>query len=253
MYCRENANSIPATFWLILELARQPHVLSQAREEIVSSENHSLLPDRQSFNLESLCSKPLLQSAYAEILRLYASNIMMRNAVHEDLCFENWRIPKGSLIAVDGRVAHMDKKYWNTGAATDHAEGAHPVSQFWAERFIEYSDDPTSGPLRYKSSNNMTAAVEELVLERKDNNPRFTMEALSGAWIPFGGGSRQCPGQKFAKQQIILGFAVLASTFDIELLDNTPKGHTLPDMRYYGTGTLPPKTKTPFRIRRRRQ
>jgi cytochrome P450 len=247
---RENANSIPATFWLIVETLRQPHVFFQAREEITSSQKHSLLPDKRSFHLESLFSKPLLQSSYAEVLRLYASNIMMRNVVHQALCLENWIIPKGSLIAVDGHVAHMDKKLWNTGGATDEAEGSHPVSQFWAQRFLEHPDDPTSGPLRVKKPKNMAASTDTYP-ERKDQNPQFTMEGLSGAWIPYGGGSRQCPGNKFAKHQIILAFAAIISTFDIELLDDNRKGRTLPDMRYYGTGTLPPKGKTPFRIRRR--
>ena len=125
MCFRENANSIPATFWLILELVRQPHVLSQAREEITASQNHSPPLDKQSFNLDSLRSKPLLQSVYAEVLRLYASNIMMRNAVREDFYLDDWKIPKGSLIAVDGRVAHMDNKLWNIGNTTDKPEGSH--------------------------------------------------------------------------------------------------------------------------------
>lgn len=77
------------------------------------------------------------------------------------------------------------------------------------------------------------------------------MEGLSGAWLPFGGGSRQCPGRNFAKQEIILSFALIATMFDIELLEGTKKDSMQPDMKYYGLGTLPPKGKVPFRIRRR--
>lgn len=74
------------------------------------------------------------------------------------------------------------------------------------------------------------------------------MEGLSGAWLPFGGGLRQCPGRTFAKREIILSFAVMASTFDLELLEAGP---VVPDMKYYGLGTFPPMGKVPFKIRRR--
>ena len=247
---RENANSIPATFWLLVELTRQPYVLSQAREEISASHAGTLPLGEQSFNLDSLCSKPLLQSAYAEVLRLYTSNIILRNAVHQDFCFENWRVLVGKLVAVDSHVAHMDKSVWNIGDTSGEAEGSHPISQFWAQRFLEYSNDSTSGPLRFKPSNDGTKTAKAFQ-DHKGASPHFTKEDLSGAWIPFGGGSRQCPGYKFAKQQIIPSFAAMVSKFDIELLEDRREGYTVPDMRYYGTGTLPPKGRTPFRIRQR--
>ncbi|KAI9879878.1 MAG: hypothetical protein M1830_006730 [Pleopsidium flavum] len=248
----ENANSIPAVFWFIVELLQQPHLISQAwEEEVAASQSRSCLPDNQSMDIESLCSKPFLQSMYAETLRLHTSLFALRSAAHEDFMLGDWRIAKDELIAVDSRVAHMDKNVWNTGKATNENEEHHPLSQFWAARFLEYTDDPMSGPLRFSKKSKSRAAAADFFPDPDGHCRRFTMDGLSGAWLPFGGGSRQCPGRNFAKQEIILSFAVLASTFDIELLDGDKKAPVVPDMRYYGLGTFPPKGKTPFRIRRR--
>lgn len=202
-------------------------------------------------DIDALCSQPFLQSVYAETLRLYTSLFSLRSTTHEAFKLGEWRIPKDKLIAVDSRVAHMDKSFWNTGNSNscDEDEGPHPLSQFWAERFLEYADDPTSGPLRCKKFRQRDLSAASFPDSSGDRpSRRFTMDGLSGAWLPFGGGLRQCPGRNFAKQEIILSFALMASTFDLELLKAGP---VVPDMKYYGLGTFPPKGKVPFRIRRR--
>ena len=201
-------------------------------------------------NVDSLCSMPILQSMYAETLRVYTSLFALRSAVREDFRIGGFAIPKDELIAVDSRVAAMNKQFWNTGATTKHPEGAHPVDQFWAERFLVYPKDPTSGPLRFNPST-PKAPSAETSFHSNGNCPHFTMDGLAGAWLPFGGGSRQCPGRNFAKQEIILSFAVMFSMLDIELLDSGDMNSRKPNLKYYGLGTLPPKGKVPFRVRKR--
>ena len=212
-------------------------------------------------DVDSLCSKPLLQSAYAETLRLYTSLFTLRSPAHEDFRLGIWKVPKDKLIAVDSRVAHMDSRFWNTGCrsssnAEDDAEGPYPLNKFWTARFLEYDDDPTNGPLRFNPSKSKASAVGAIgdpVLGLNGNNhdPRFTMEGLTGAWLPFGGGPRQCPGRNFAKQEIIISFATIVASFEIESLEKDRTSQGVPDMKYYGLGTFPPKRKVPFRIRRR--
>ncbi len=58
-----------------------------------------------------------------------------------------------------------------------------------------------------------------------------------------------CPGRTFAKHEMLGSFAMLSSNFDIELL--TSGQEIKPDMSFFSIGTMPPKGKIPFRIRRR--
>ena len=200
-------------------------------------------------DIDSLCSKPLLQSIYAETLRLYTSLFTLRSSVHEDFRLGDWKIPVDSMVAVDSRVAHMDETLWNTGP-TERDRESHPLTKFWAARFVQFGDDPMSGPLRpgarHEKHRPVASDPESRIAEG-----HFTMEGMSGGWLPFGGGSRQCPGRNFAKQEIIFGFAILTTMFEIELLNEEKRCRVLPDMNYYGLGTFAPKVKVPFKIRRR--
>lgn len=146
-------------------------------------------------------------------------------------------------MAVDTHTAHTDEEVWGTGDPND----SHPVKTFWVERFLVYPSDPNSGPLKHKEH------LREGLANNPDpsdssKGPIFSLSGLAGAWIPFGGGRRQCPGSKFAKQEIILGAAMFCSSFDIEPCSAAKPE---PNMDYYGLGGLPPQQKIPVRIRRR--
>ncbi len=232
------------------EALQRPHILSQALEEVVTSQSWSTLDNNPTMNAESLCNMPILQSMYAETLRLYTSLFSLRSAPHGDFDICNFKIPRNELIAVDSRVAAMDSSSWNTGSDTLAREDLHPVDKFWAERFVEYPNDPSSGPLRINASRSNALRPESTSAE-SSQGPRFTADGLAGAWLPYGGGNRQCPGRQFAKQEIILGFSIIFSMLEIELVNHvTPQR---PDLKYYGLGTLPPKGKVSFRFRKRAQ
>ena len=233
---------------MIYEAIQRPSLLTRALEEVVVSQSWATLKHNPIVNVEPLCNMPILQSMYAETLRLYTSLFALRSAPHGDLDICNYKIPKDELLAADSRVAAMDSTFWNTGAATPTDGGLHPVNKFWAERFVEYPDDPTSGPIRLNPSKPKSPRLETSSAENK-KGPHFSLDGLAGAWLPYGGGNRQCPGRNFAKQEIILGFSIVFSMLDVELLDSDRL--VKPDMKYYGLGTLPPKGKVPFRIRKR--
>lgn len=246
----ENANSIPAVFWMMYEALQQQSLLSQALEEIITSQGWSSLNNNPTIKVKSLCDMPLLQSMYAETLRLYTSLFTLRSSPHGSLDVGNLTIPQDELLAVDSRVSAMDSSIWNTGSAKPGYEGPHTLNHFWAERFLVLPEDTSSGPLRFRHSRPKSTHRESTSHLHK-KNAHFSMDGLGGAWLPFGGGNRQCPGQQFAKQEIILGFAIMFSMLDIELLDLNGAGLRKPDMKFYGLGTLPPKGKVPFRIRKR--
>lgn len=78
--------------------------------------------------------------------------------------------------------------------------------------------------------------------------PKFSLNPYANTWIPLGGGIHDCPGRHWVKLRMLLAFAMISSTFDIELL--APHETVKPDTAKHGFGTLPPVGKTGFRIRR---
>ncbi|KAL8698457.1 MAG: hypothetical protein Q9224_001843 [Gallowayella concinna] len=244
----ENANSVPAIFWMLYETLQRPDLFSQVIEVITSSSKN--VTKGSPINIEVLCNQPLLQSMYAETLRLYTSLFALRSAAHGSVNVDKFTIPKNDLIAVDSRVCAMNPDLWGTGSIRDNGTENHPLNNFWAERFIVRPDDPTSGPLR-STCLGTKGAKPDLSTRARGKEPYFSMDGLAGGWIPFGGGNRQCPGRSFAKQEIIVGFSLIVSMLDIELLTTDEIAIRKPDMRYYGLGTLPPKGMIPFRFRKR--
>lgn len=197
------------------------------------------------FDIEKLCSRPLLQSMFAETLRLRTIQFIVRGSDHEDFICKKRVIPKCQVVAVNTHTAHTNPEVWSTGGRSN----PHPVNDFWAERFLIYPSDPNSGPLKH-SGNTERDRVTKLQYESNDKEPIFSLSGLSGAWIPIGGCRRQCPERTFAKQETILGATMFCSSVDVEFLtDVKPE----PDRRYYGLGGLPPKQQIPCRIRRREQ
>lgn len=142
----------------------------------------------------------------------------------------------------------MNPNVWNAGTP----ENPHPLHTFWADRFLIYPNDPTSGPLRKELAGGREKSHGESALAEKplEMAPRFSMEGVAGGWIPYGGGQRMCPGRHFAKQEIIGTLAMLLTHYEIELW--VPKeGVPECDMRFFPFGGLPPTKEIPFRMRRR--
>ena len=78
---------------------------------------------------------------------------------------------------------------------------------------------------------------------------KFSLNGYANTWTPFGGGIHECSGRHWVKLRMLLTYAMISSTFDIELL--APHKTVKPDTAKYGYGALPPVEKTRFRIRRR--
>lgn len=238
-----NTNAVPAAFWFVLEAFKDQSLLSRLRHEVKSAQMGELTETRP--DIGKLCGGQLLQSVYAETLRLRVAILVTRAPEHEDFQLGDYLFPKDKIIALSSRTAAMDETVWNAGST----ERPRPLNEFWSDRFLIYPNDPGSGPLR-KSKD--TTPSEENRGGNANPEPRFSMEGLSGGWIPYGGGQRMCPGRHFAKQEIIGTFALVSNFFDIELL--TPQGCLYEaDMKYFPLGGLPPTQKIPFRLRRRMQ
>jgi cytochrome P450 len=125
-----------------------------------------------------------------------------------------------------------NEKVYNTGSSQDK----HPLSEFWADRFLVPSPQDKAKPPP-------TGAGMKGVSSRE-----FSLRGLEGSWLPYGGGANMCPGRQYAKQEMILTAALLLGNYDIELI-GTPADI---NVHYYGTGTFGVKGKQQARIRRRR-
>lgn len=147
---------------------------------------------------------------------------------YQDLSIREWLLSRGSIIAAMSYVAHRDERIYPTGSEED----PHPLEEFWAERFLQQQEKPAGA----------TSSEAE-----KETAPNFSLDGLGGAWIPYGGGSNICPGRHFAKKEILLTAAMLASEFEVCLEEPFPEV----DLRFFGTGTLGVKGKAKCRIRRR--
>lgn len=207
-------------------------------------------------DINKLGHLPLLQSLYAETLRLRAAVAIVQSAEFGDFKFREWIFPKDKLLVISSRISHMNQDAWNTGI-----DNAHPVNTFWAERFLVFPDDPTSGPLK-KTHKTATAdttsfinkghrcSAEPSAEENRYKTAKFSIGGLAGTWIPYGGGPGMCPGRHFAKQIIMLASAMMFTAFEVELRTGenwTPEA----DLRYDGLGVSPPKGAIPCRIRKR--
>jgi cytochrome P450 len=283
-----NANSIPASAWMVLEILSDLSLESRVRAEFaasidpLSSANPNSSPTIPTYDVVKLCASPLLQSIYAETLRVRVAIMGTRETIAPSLALQNWSFQKGDVLTYASSLSALDKTVWNTGGEGD----PHPLGEFWADRFLVYPGDGNSGPLLRRgkkvrgvhclkgaqkpSSGTSTPAAngaQELrVPEDKSpdshQQPQFSLGGLSASWIPYGGGLRLCPGRHFAKQEMLVSTAVWLSAYDIELKASPgapPRGGGAPsrghkfevNKNYFGFGTMPPKGKIAARIRRR--
>lgn len=263
---RSNINVHPTAIWMIIEVFRDKNLLARVRDEIQAA-NLTEMTFRD--KTERHLSLPLLQSIYAETLRLRVELQSLFYSEHEEIQINEWRFPRKSVIIAPVGPAHRDPNFWNT------KNGAEPLDKFWADRFLIYPNDAQGGPrkpktttttpLRPSFTNNNTLPLDN---NNPDNNnttntnakpiPKFVSSGLANSYMPFGVGERVCPGRFFAKREV-LGFCVaMVNEFDLEMQWQDGKGNGTEDLRrmdpaYFGLGTQRPLRKFGFRIRRRRR
>ncbi|KFG81035.1 Pfs, NACHT and Ankyrin domain protein [Metarhizium anisopliae] len=240
-------NSVVAGLWAVLEITSDKDLLRRVRREVAKCRDSS----PTGINIALLLENPLLQSIYAEVLRLRVHMLLLRVPLFDNLHIREWVVPRGDLLLMSTTVAHMDPAVWNAGEG-----GRHPLDTFWAERFLRYDGVPGSGPRRTDGNEaGGTCAArgagprEAAACPASAGGVSFGIKDVDGSWIPYGGGQRQCPGRHFAKRDIIYTAAVMVTYFDIEPLVDVDSLKM--DMRGFGLGTMAVEGAVPFRIRRR--
>jgi len=237
--------------WVTTEVFRDPALLSRIRSEVKGSVTPREI-STACFDVNDLLKLPRLKAVYAESLRLRIHVIIPREPDRDDLRVSEWVCPKNSTILVATHPAHMDHNVWNTGS-----NNAHPVDQFWAERFLVYPNDPRSGPYTKEST------VAEEVRDAREaeegppdarshdsSGPQCIISGAAGHWFPYGGGPRICPGRHFAKRAILTATSIMVSIFDIQIIASEAAMEM--DNSCYGLGMQRPVGKIRYRIRKRR-
>ena len=224
--------------WATLETFKDTALLTRVRAELDAVfDSTSILT--ASFSVQFLQTLPLLQSIYAETLRLYVRAYIARYTDRASLLLQKWLFPKKSIIMVSTYPAHMDNDFWNT------QDGVHPVDEFWADRFLIHPGDPRSGPQK------MTAhEPTECVTPDASASPKFSLAVTNGSWFPYGGGPRVCVGRAISKRCMMAACAIMASMFDVEIL--AEKTALEMDPKFYGLGGQRPIGDVRFRIRKRK-
>ncbi|KAL8737233.1 MAG: hypothetical protein Q9181_001887 [Wetmoreana brouardii] len=205
-----NSNSVPAATWFLFEILHDSSLRSRVHSSLPPAALKRSKVGNQStslpvFDTPKLCSDPLLQSLYAETLRLRVAVLVVREPARDNYSFRGWHIKKSEVLSVSTRTEAMNREIWNTGGIGD----PHPLDTMWADRFIVDPKDPSSGPLRVPKEKRNKSNIPPL-RDVDAGKPYFSMDGLSASWIPYGGGLSLCPGRDFAKQEIITTAAIFA-------------------------------------------
>ncbi|MCJ1270046.1 hypothetical protein MMC22_009940 [Lobaria immixta] len=236
-----SVNIHPMAIWNIIEVFRDRSLLSRVRAELATVHFQGITSRE---DIDKLLSLPLLQSIYAEMLRLRVETQTVLSSDREDIRINEWQFPKKTLILVPCGAAHRDLSFWNT------KEGEHPVDQFWADRFLIYPDDRRSGPRKNGTADLDKFGEKATEAAADPGKPKFVNSGLANSFIPYGIGERTCPGRGFARREIIAFCAIMVHQFDLEILSTEKDFKISP--AFYGLGTQRPLRKIPFKVRKRR-
>ncbi|KAK2000461.1 cytochrome P450 [Colletotrichum falcatum] len=231
------ANTIPAAAWMILHILLDQSLISRLRQE--TSEELGAI--NAPIDCTALSSAPLLNSVYRETLRLHVAGFVGRRASGEWGRLRGGSLPvlrPGATGISANWLGGLNQYVWNTGREVN-GRAEHPVESFWAERFLEYPDDPRSGPLRKPPSVYAdTAGAGPAKPFRDDSRARVpNPPALRGYFFPFGGGVWRCPGEALAKNTILVTAFMLLRELDIEMLDPADAAKTSSQHRAIPFGT----------------
>ncbi|KAK2603649.1 hypothetical protein QQS21_004122 [Conoideocrella luteorostrata] len=221
-----NSNSIPIIFWIIFE-ALKDH---QLRKRLVSEVASCLCPNLAQFDMLKLLSQPLLQSSFAETLRLRTTTGVLRVSEHTLCNIGDYTIERGHQMIVFTRPIALNVAAWTQAGRPP----TQPLEEFQADRFLV--------PTKETASTDSCSTHDDR---------RFSLEGLTGCWLPFGGGQSMCPGRHFAKRQVLSAFALFFTDYELELSPTVDVNKVLSDKGSVSIGGLPPVCKVPFRIRKR--
>ena len=234
-----NSNIVPICMWQFWDVFRDNDVLTRVRADVEEALGPSV-GTGDGIDVERLKCRPLLQSVYAESLRLNSTIYCSRYTGDQEVQVNEWTFPKNSILLIPTHSAHQDDTIWNT------KHGQFPLDKFWADRFLVYPGDLSSGPgLKSYAMTRLQYSSADCV------SPVFTTEGVGGSYFPYGSGARVCPGRFFAKDVMLVALALMVQSYDLEFITKSDDWRPRLDPMYHGFGGQFPLDKLPFRIRKR--
>ncbi|KAH0627657.1 hypothetical protein JD844_003705 [Phrynosoma platyrhinos] len=211
------ANTGPATFWILLHLLKYPEAMKAVREEIdrvIKETGQEVKPGSPflSLSLDTI-KTPLLDSAIEETLRLKGSVFLFRTVIQDiDVKMGDGReytLRKGDFLFLFPFIGlHMDPEIY-------------PDPQmFKYDRFL-----------------NPDGTKKEFFKNGKQ---------LKHHIMPFGGGPTMCPGRYFAVSEMKMFVILMLIYFDMELV-NAEEDIPPTDEERCGFGTASPSHDIQFR------
>ena len=175
------ANTIPATFYILVHVLSDPRLLQEIREEIETTSLQYKVGDERTRYLRILTMRErcvLLHSTWQETLRVHALGSSARY-VREDIVLQDqYLLKKGMVVQMPMAVMHSDPLAWGID-----------VRDFQPRRFLKLSNSV------------------------KDSKTSST------AYRPFGGGSSLCPGRHFVTLEAMALTASFILKFDVTPVD----------------------------------
>lgn len=134
--------------WMLIEIAQDKDLQQAIREEVSTARSDK--DTDEVFDIHKLATLPLLQSVFAEVLRLHMDFNLIRHVQEDGISMDlNQRASTGATIK-NSRVAIPRDAMLQAPMSTAHYEEAawgvpgHPASTFWAGRHVKYVDDDDS-------------------------------------------------------------------------------------------------------------
>ncbi|XP_076780358.1 cytochrome P450 7A1 [Arvicanthis niloticus] len=213
------ANTIPATFWSLFQMIRNPEAMKAASEEVngalqsagqeLSSGGNDIYLDQVQLN-----DLPVLDSIIKEALRLSSASLNIRTA-KEDFTLHledgSYNIRKDDIIALYPQLMHLDPEIY-----------PDPLT-FKYDRYLD--EHGKAKTTFYRNGNK-----------------------LKYFYMPFGSGATMCPGRLFAVQEIKQFLILMLSYFELELVESHVKCPPL-DQSRAGLGILPPLNDIEFKYK----
>ncbi|KAJ0137844.1 hypothetical protein HZ326_19177 [Fusarium oxysporum f. sp. albedinis] len=242
------ANTIPTAAWMMLHLHLSDGLANRVRAEL----SRSVLDKSGIVRLNDLPHQPLLNSVYYETLRLHVASTVGRKSPMDIHAPGGWEFGANLPMLIPSWLSGLDDSFWNSGGTLPDGNSQYPVDSFWAERFLEYPNDPLSGPIRREPSKHQTPAAKlPPRSEIDDCTARLVTKGTQGHFFPFGGGTSKCPGEALAGQTILSSVVFMIYNFDIQVCDPNEARNVHSRHRALPFGSHAFDQPVPIRIRRR--